>query len=77
MINKRVTLYQIMTKLHSILTKVIPMCTFGMAFTNSNFKIQILSILDSAHLGLLKISYTNLYYWVITSFITPQISDTN
>ena len=44
-----------MTKLHSILTKVIPMCTFGMAFTNSNFKIQILLFLDSAHLGLLKI----------------------
>ena len=40
MINKRVTLYQIMTKLYSILTKVIPMCTFGMAFTNSNLKYK-------------------------------------
>ena len=30
------------------------MCTFGMAFTNSNFKIQILLFLDSAQAWLLK-----------------------
>ena len=41
---KRVTLYQIMTKLHSILTKVIPICTFGKTFTNSNPKIKNLVI---------------------------------
>ena len=46
MIYKRVPLYYIRTKLHSISTKVIPSRTFGKALAYSNPRIQILLFLD-------------------------------
>ena len=54
LIYKRVTLYHIMTKLHSISTKVIPIHTFVNVFANFNPRIHILSFLDSAQAGVLK-----------------------
>ena len=51
---KRVTLYHIITKLHSISTKGIQRRTFFNAFANFNPRIHILSVLDCAQAGVLK-----------------------
>ena len=51
---KSVTLYCIMTKLHSISTKVIPIHAFVIAFAKSNPRIHILKFFNCAQAGVLK-----------------------
>ena len=54
LIYKIITLYHIMTKLHTISAKVIPIHTFVNAFTNFNPRIHILSFFDCGQTGVLK-----------------------
>ena len=51
---KRVTLYHIMTKLHTISTKGIQRHTFVNAFANFNPRIYILSFFNWAQTGVFK-----------------------
>ena len=48
---KKVTLYHLMTKSHSISTKMIPIHTFVNAFPNFNPRMHILSFLNCASTG--------------------------
>ena len=56
---KRVTLWHIRNKLHSISTKVIPSHTFVNAFADFNSRIKILIFLESPQSWLLKIVQTH------------------
>ena len=66
MIYKRITLHHIMTKLHSVSTKVLPIYTFINAFTNFNHRMHILSFLDCAQAGVLK-TVQNLFLRCVES----------